>query len=83
MSIYLAGTNNLTHGLALMTIIGLIRDLGSFSMGYGIVPFVERCGFLTSFGFYAGLHGFVGLGAVLLYVFSDKLRASRWSGSDV
>ncbi|VUC30679.1 unnamed protein product [Clonostachys rosea] len=82
-AMYFAGSVSSEHGLAMLTMLSAIRDLGSFGLSYGIVLFVDDVGFLNSFGIYGALLGFFSLGAIPVYLYGEKIRgylsASRYA----
>ncbi|VUC27842.1 unnamed protein product [Clonostachys rosea] len=65
---------NSESGLAMLTMVCALRDLGSFGLSYGIVGFVDKVGFLNSFGVYGALFGFFSLGAIPIYIYGERIR---------
>ncbi|KAH9900105.1 hypothetical protein F4778DRAFT_740095 [Xylariomycetidae sp. FL2044] len=72
--IYLANVTAAEDSLAVMTVVAVIRDTVSFGMGYGIVDFSTRLGFLTSFSIYGMLTGVIGLFGIPIYIYGEKIR---------
>lgn len=72
--IYMANSVSAEDSLAVMTLVAVLRDLISFGMGYGIVDFSSRYGFLTSFGIYGLLTGVIGLLGIPVYIYGERIR---------
>lgn len=80
MYTYIASTVSPARSLEAMTAISCIRDLVSFGLSYGIVGFVEKTSYQTSYGIYGGLIAFevnrflVGCENVLYSILDDALE---------
>lgn len=46
----------------------------SFGTSYAVAPFIERAGYDGTFGFYAGLTGFMGLLGIVVFFTGKRIR---------
>jgi hypothetical protein len=58
-----------------------LKNIVAFGFLYGVVPWVDRVGYVNCFGTMAGIFaGVVGIGAVLLILYGAKTRhaTAKW-----
>ncbi|KAF1940505.1 MFS general substrate transporter [Clathrospora elynae] len=64
-----------------LLLVNGLKNIVAFGFLYGVVPWVEEAGYVTSFGALAGVFaGIVGIGAVLLIVYGARARhaSAQW-----